>query len=1386
MITIIIHPISFSFTKSPLFIKKITRMAIHSCVHKTLVLLCAGLFFSCCIFAQPVISSFTPASGAIGTTVTITGTNFNTTSANNAVFFGDTKAVVTAASATSLTVTVPAGASYKYISVTNTTTGLTAYSSKPFIVTFANAGTRGFTPKLDIATGTKPNDVTTGDLDGDGKTDMVVVNTSSNSVSVFRNTSSVAAAGFAAKQDITVGTLPQNCVLGDINGDGKPDLIVTASTIVSVFRNTSTPGTISFAAKVDLTPTGGAYGGVNVADIDGDGKPDLVVVSDGLDFFRNTSSGTTISFAAKINIGPTTFIHSATVGDIDGDGKPDIAVILGAAASGVSAYRNTSVPGTISFAAKVDIAPGGNLISLALSDLDGDGKPDLVEGSYRSLNLVVQRNTSTSGNISFAPYVDLSGFSNGTYLSKLVVSDIDGDGKPDISTANNLDRSISYYRNTSVSGTLSFVANIDNAAANGPWAITSADIDGDGRIDLIVANDSSNTVSVFRNIILPPTITTFSPASGAIGSSVTITGTNFNTTAANNLVFFGDTKATVTAATATSLTVTVPAGATYKYISTTNLGTTLTGYSAKPFIVSFTSTGILGFSAGVNLPAGVSPYDVVSTDIDGDGKTDLVTTNYGTNTISVFRNTSTTGTASFAAKIDLVQNAGSPTHIAFGDFDADGKSDMAVGTASVTNIVSIFKNNSTPGTISFGARTDISLNTGYSAEGVSIGDVDMDGKPDLVTAGLNGMSILRNITSGTIAFAAPFALPSLDLPYEVKIGDFDGDGKPDLVAANFLTSTSNLISVSRNNSIPGSLSFQALQYYVGQSSTSNTTVCIGDLDGDGKPDISFNSLYSGDVSFLRNTSTSGTINFGARIFAGSLLASEDIYTGASSIMFSDMDGDGKTDVIANHYRDSSISLLRNTSVAGSLNFSLLKTLKTLDQGGYISIQDVDGDGKPDMAVANSSLNSASVYLLTFSSPPGIAVQSTDKVICSGTNTKVFVQASGTGPFTYRWQVDAGSGFANLNNTVNYSGTTTDTLFITGATTALNAYKYRCVVTNLTGSTNSNAATLTVNALPTVAAITGSSSVCVNASTTLADATAGGVWASANTAIATVNSSGIVSGVALGATNILYTVTLNGCSTAVSAAISVTNTAPVVAAITGSNNVCVGNSITLSNATAGGVWSSANVATATINSGGSATGVAAGSAQISYTVVNGSGCSNAATFNLTVNALPLLTVQAAFSSISKGATVQLTAIPATGTISWTPAATLDNPASFTPTAKPPDNTTYTATVTAAGTGCTSTKTISITVIEDFKVTPIQVITHNGDGINDYFVIDNITAYPDNTLQVFDKQGKLVFEATNYHNEWKGEVNGKVLANDTYFYVLKIKGAIIKKGSVTIIH
>src|ERR1035437_9652532 len=165
-------------------------------------------------FSQPTITSFSPSSGPAGTTtVTIVGTTFDGTSSNDIVFFGATKATVNTASTTTLTVTVPAGASYRYISVTNLTTHLTAYSAKPFITTFSCGNgipANAFAAKIDSTTKINPASVAIGDIDGDGKPDIVVANGGSNTVSVLRNIGSSGTISFATKVDFGTGIQPYN------------------------------------------------------------------------------------------------------------------------------------------------------------------------------------------------------------------------------------------------------------------------------------------------------------------------------------------------------------------------------------------------------------------------------------------------------------------------------------------------------------------------------------------------------------------------------------------------------------------------------------------------------------------------------------------------------------------------------------------------------------------------------------------------------------------------------------------------------------------------------------------------------------------------------------------------------------------------------------------------------------------------------------------------------------------------------------------------------------------------------------------------------------------------------------------------------------------------
>ena len=190
--------------------------------------------------------------------------------------------------------------------------------------------------------------------------------------------------------------------------------------------------------------------------------------------------------------------------------------------------------------------------------------------------------------------------------------------------------------------------------------------------------------------------------------------------------------------------------------------------------------------------------------------------------------------------------------------------------------------------------------------------------------------------------------------------------------------------------------------------------------------------------------------------------------------------------------------------------------------------------------------------------------------------------------------------------------------------------------------------VTVNPLPTIpAAITGLTSVCAaGAVTSLGEITAGGVWSSSNMVVATVNATGLVTGIAAGLANISYTMS-NGCgSVSVSAMVTVDPLPVSPAVITGTGAICPGNSAALHDATPGGVWSSSNATVATINTSGIATGIAAGTTSISYTESNGCGTAWAVT-TLIVNPLAVADSITGIPVICVGSVSLLNDMPAGG-------------------------------------------------------------------------------------------------------------------------------------------
>lgn len=154
--------------------------------------------------------------------------------------------------------------------------------------------------------------------------------------------------------------------------------------------------------------------------------------------------------------------------------------------SSTSVLRNIGTNGSPVFNGKIDLDSGINAVAVLATDVDGDSKLDIVIANAGGANtLSVLRNTSTPGNISFAPRVT---FATGDQPVSLATGDLDGDGKLDFATANNTGNTTSIFRNTSSVGNISLATKIDLMTGSGPQSALIGDIDGDGKLDLATGN----------------------------------------------------------------------------------------------------------------------------------------------------------------------------------------------------------------------------------------------------------------------------------------------------------------------------------------------------------------------------------------------------------------------------------------------------------------------------------------------------------------------------------------------------------------------------------------------------------------------------------------------------------------------------------------------------------------------------------------------------------------------------------------------------------------------------------------------------------------------------------------------------------------------------------
>jgi len=293
-------------------------------------------------------------------------------------------------------------------------------------------------------TGNDPSSIAVADLTGSGSQDLVIANFGAGSVSVFLHGATPGA--YQSAVDVPTGGRPNQLAIGDLNGDGKPDLVIadasaTGNAIV-LFQDPANPG--HFLAPTKLA-TGHSTAAVAIGDLNGDGAPDIVAAAADASgnngavyiFYQNAASAGT--FLAPVTVPAGAQPQAVRIADLNHDGLQDIVVANfgpgadGKGSAGVSVLlQDTAHPG--SFLPPVTYATHGGTIDVAVADLDCDGKPDLVVANLGptptgSVSVLLQDPARPGVFLSATSY---AGF--GQPLS-VAIADLNGDGHPDIAVA---------------------------------------------------------------------------------------------------------------------------------------------------------------------------------------------------------------------------------------------------------------------------------------------------------------------------------------------------------------------------------------------------------------------------------------------------------------------------------------------------------------------------------------------------------------------------------------------------------------------------------------------------------------------------------------------------------------------------------------------------------------------------------------------------------------------------------------------------------------------------------------------------------------------------------------------------------------------------------------
>lgn len=931
----------------------------------------------------------------------------------------------------------------------------------------------------------------------------------------------------------------------------------------------------------------------------------------------------------------------------------------------------------------------------------------------------------------------------------------------------------------------------DYASENELYDLSLNDFDGDGRTDIITANNNSNLVTVYQN----------TSTVGTIGFTKKFITINSNTLNVNSRDLNGDGKPDAVISKSGN-----PGDRIYILKNTSVIGN-----------ITFDTPDFLIVDGNIARRIEIQ-------DLDNDGLPEIIVTNQGSPNISIFKNSSTPTTISFEplTTVEIIDANVADIHssgLAVEDLNGDGFPEIMCNQFLEKNVY-IIPNLSQVGLLQFGP-TQI-LDVPGNIINIIVGDINLDDKPDIVVSKLqqNQIAILPNNGSGsTISFGTEQLYTVNDRPWGLDLGDVDGDGKVDIIAGS-INYGDRKISILENQSSGGTLNL-FVKYVPTPEITRNLK--LGDIDTDGKPDFVLTSIETFNITILRNEncykpllSPPGPLSIctDTEINVEATKGIDIVYqwdkdnvvfkTGSEDTIIINTPGVYK--VIATSESGNCVQV-SNAIIANAGSGSVPTNPVIYNNGPFcqgenieLSTDNVAGglfywDG-PDgftstsqnVTIANASVLMAGQYNLQVtvgdcssdisSTIVGVTTLPTFTIIpsgptsfCEGDNVRLSV--SSIAGYTYQW----------YNNNA----------LIPGATNyyydAIIAGSYTVEITqtsSLCTTIGSNFIDISVIAQP-VASFTYEGLECENAAIQFTNTSTyefgesvGFSWDFGDGSFIVNNENPEHTYIASGTFTIAFSVayTSGACRDTVFTLITIDPTPVFEILKTPDEIVCDGEDVSLTTSVAfdNYQWSTGEI-TQSI--------VVQRPANYSVIASNVNGCPGEQSLNLIMNEKPSVSASADPIDVEAESIVQLSASGALN-YSWTPADLLDDPNISNPEAVVTETTEFTV-IGINADGCTDSASVIVNVYESniIKVDPKNLFSPNGDGIDDYWVIENIENYPGNSIVIYNGNGSVVYENNNYNNEWDAVYNGKNLPETAYFFVIRYENKEPKTGSVTVI-